>query len=78
MYSKSFSLVKITEGRIELIGRNFPSRASSHKNIDFDRNSSNKSIELPRIQIAIARSKLGHFFLMSAGARFTVILVPGN
>jgi hypothetical protein len=78
IFLNHFSLAKITDGRIEVIGRSLPSKANSHKNIDSFRNFELNHISAPNIHIAIERSKLGHFFFMSAGARLTVILVQGK
>jgi len=68
----------MAEGKTEFIGLSFQSKANSHKNRDLFIKFLSKVKSSLNIQIAIGRSKLGHFFLMSAGARLTVILVPGN
>jgi hypothetical protein len=69
----------ITAGRTHQIFLNFPSRASSHKNI-LSPNNSDSSIyqALSKIPSAIERSKQGPVFLISAGARFTVIRLVGS
>jgi hypothetical protein len=54
------------------------SRDNSHKNIESLTKSSLIDQLFKSIHIAIGKSKLGHDFLISAGARLTVILVIGN
>jgi hypothetical protein len=78
MLLNHFSLAKMTDGRIELIGLNLPSSANSHKNIESLRILESNHISAQRIHMAMERSKLGHLFLISAGARLTVILVHGK
>jgi hypothetical protein len=68
----------MTAGKTELMGRSFQSSANSHKKTDFSKYPTLNSRSFQIIQIAIGRSKLGHLFLISAGARLTVILVEGN
>jgi len=73
-----FSFAKITVGRTACTERTAPSKASSPiTNVSFKILCSilHSSKRIPR---AIGRSKLGPDFLISAGARFTVILVRGN
>lgn len=72
------SLANITEGRMALTPRTFPSRASSQMKRLFFINSRRKLCSRQRIPIAIGRSKLGHFLRISAGARLTVIRVDGK
>lgn len=73
------SRARIVAGKAHCMARIFPSRASSHRKIDDSTISVLKSYSFPRIQSAIGRSYTGHFFLISAGARFTVMRDPlGN
>lgn len=78
IYFIPFSLANITEGRIALTLRSFPSRASSPTKRLFSIYSSRKSCSRQSIPIAMGRSKLGPFLRISAGARLTVMRVEGN
>jgi hypothetical protein len=74
-----FSFAQIVAGSTLEIFLNFQSRASSHKKIlSFTSLSSLIHQSFKSIQIAIGKSKLGHVFLISAGARFIVILLAGS
>jgi len=74
-----FSFAQIVAGSIHQTDLSLPSRDNSHKKILFFTNSSDFIVqELSNIQIAIAKSKIGQVFLISAGAKFTVILDAGN
>ena len=73
------SLANIVAGSAHCIVLTFPSSANSPRKRDVLMISVSNSISFPRIPRAIGRSYMGHFFLISAGARFTVIrLPPGN
>jgi hypothetical protein len=65
-------------GNTETTFLSLQSRDNSHKKIESDINVSSINPSFNMIQIAIGKSKLGQDFLISAGARFTVILVIGN
>jgi hypothetical protein len=74
-----FSRAQIVAGSIPDTFLSFQSSANSHKNILHSINFFSMITSSDnRIQIAIGKSKLGPTFLMSAGARFTVILVVGS
>lgn len=77
-YAKPLSFAKMTEGRTELTGRRLPSSASSQRKMERSMKSSEKHSWHHRMPIAIGRSKLGHRFLMSAGARLIVMRVAGK
>jgi hypothetical protein len=73
------SFAQIVDGNTDEIFLNFQSRASSHKNIDsFTKVSSIIYQSFNNIPTARAKSKLGPVFFISAGARFTVILLVDN
>jgi hypothetical protein len=72
------SLAHIVAGKTLDTFLSLPSRANSHKKIESFTNSSFIEPLFKSIHIAIGKSKLGHDFLISAGAKFTVILVIGN
>jgi hypothetical protein len=79
MFLYHFSFAPITLGKIELTDLSFQSSESSPINIEFFKKSlSSISQVLFKIHIAIPKSNETQAFLMSAGAKFTVILVVGN
>lgn len=70
------SRARIVDGSAHWMPRIFPSRASSPRKSESERIVVSNSKSFPRIPSAIGRSYIGHFFLRSAGARFTVIRLP--
>jgi hypothetical protein len=76
---KPFSFAQIVIGKTESMTLNFQSRDNSPTKTESLINLSSVIHQsFLKIQIAIGKSKLGHDFLILAGARFTVILVVGN
>jgi hypothetical protein len=75
---KPFSLAFIVAGKILFTFLKSQFKDNSQIKIEFSINFSSISPELSKIPIAIGKSKLGQVFFMSAGARFTIILVVGN
>jgi len=73
-----FSFAQIVVGKILETFLNFQSKDNSQMKIESFTNLSLICPPFNKIQIAIGKSKLGHDFLISAGARFTVILLIGN
>jgi hypothetical protein len=73
-----FSLALIVAGKTEGIFLNFQSKDNSQIKILSSIKSESKTPEFSKTPIAIGKSKLGHVFLISAGAKFTTILVIGN
>jgi len=73
-----FSFAQIVAGKTLFIFLKSQFKDNSHKKILFSSNSCKKSNSQARIHTAIGKSKLGQDFLISAGAKFTVILEAGN
>jgi len=78
IFVNHFSFAEIVAGRTEFILLTLQSRANSQRKIDFSIKSSFIKPQFKRIQIAIAKSKLGQLFFISAGAKLTVILFIGS
>jgi hypothetical protein len=71
-------LAFIVAGNILLTFLKSQFKDNSQIKIDSEIKSSIISQEFNKIHIAIGKSKLGQVFFISAGARFTIILVVGN
>ncbi len=76
IYLYPSSRARIVAGRAPVILRTDPSSASSPRKSAVSVMVASNSYSFPRIPRAIGRSYRGHFFLISAGARFTVIRLP--
>jgi hypothetical protein len=73
-----FSFAHIVAGKTDATFLSLQSRDNSQIKTDSFINLSPINHQFNNIQIAIGKSKLGPDFLMSAGAKLTVILVIGN
>jgi hypothetical protein len=73
-----FCIAQIVAGRIELTFLTLASKDNSQRKIESFTKLSSIYHQFKSIQIAIGTSKLGPLFLISAGAKLTVILLIGN
>jgi hypothetical protein len=78
IFSKPFSFAQIVAGKTLLIFLKSQFKDNSQIKILFSSKVLSKSNSASKIPIAMGKSKLGQDFLMSAGARFTVILEDGS